>query len=246
MATASPSGILRRVRRRLPPSPRALAYRALRSAAERWLRRPRTSRFGGLTLVAPPGVFHPGVFFSTRAMVDWLGRQPLAGLRVLDLGSGSGALGIAAARGGAHVTAVELNPLAQVATLDNAARNDVRVHLVAGDGLAALPPDARFDLLMSNPPWFEGEAEDAAALAFRAGTGLRFLHALFEQAPRHLAAEGRLITVLGASADFDAIAAIAARYGAWPESLERRRVGWEWQRIDQWRYDAADGPGYQS
>lgn len=216
------------------PQPAALVSRALQALALRWLARPRTSRFGGLVLVAPPGVFHPGVFFSTRAMVDWLGRQRLHGRSVLDLGAGSGALGIAAARGGAEVTAVELNPLAQIATLDNAARNNVRLRLCPGDSFSALPAEARFDLLISNPPWFEGEAEDDAALAFRAGAGLRFVDRLFAEGPRHLRPQGRMVTVLGASADFAAIAAIAARHGLRSECLERRRVGWEWQRIDAW------------
>lgn len=222
------------------PSPRPV-HRLLEAAARRWLGQTRTSRVGSLTLVAPPGVFHPGIFFSTRAMIAWIERQDLRGLRVLDLGSGSGALGIAAAKRGAEVHAVERNPRAQVATLDNAMRNNVRVTLHPGDGWAALPAAARFDLIVCNPPWFEGDARNDAELAFRAGEGLAFIDALFAELDDRLLPGGRLVTVLGASADMQRIAAIAERHGWTPRALVRRRVGWEEQAIDTWsrRWHAA-------
>lgn len=222
------------------PSPRPV-HRLLEAAARRWLGQTRTSHVGGLTLVAPPGVFHPGIFFSTRAMIAWIEGQDLRGLRVLDLGSGSGALGIAAARRGAEVHAVERNPRAQVATLDNAMRNGVSLTLHPGDAWSALPADARFDLVLCNPPWFEGEARDDAELAFRAGEGLAFVEALFAELDARLRPGGRLVTVLGASADRSRIAAIAERHGWTPQPLVRRRVGWELQAIDTWtrRWHAA-------
>jgi release factor glutamine methyltransferase len=228
---------MRKLRR---PKPRPV-NRLLEAAARRWLGQTRTSHVGELTLVAPPGVFHPGIFFSTRAMIAWIRQQDLQGLRVLDLGSGSGALGIAAAKRGAEVHAVERNPRAQVATLDNAMRNKVQITLHPGDGWSALPAEARFDLILCNPPWFEGEARDDAELAFRAGEGLAFVEGLFAELAAHLLPGGRLVTVLGASADLQRIAAIAERHGWTPRALVRRRVGWELQAIDTWtrRWHAA-------
>ena len=207
----------------------------LQRGALRFLARPRRSVVAGLELWAPPSVFHPGLFFSTRVFCDWILLQDLQGLAVLDLGTGSGALAIAAARNGATVTACDLNPRALVAAGANAARAGVTLRLRAGDGYAALAPDERFDLILCNPPWFEGEPRDEAERAFRGGAGMRFVEELFAGLSSRLRDGGRLVSVLGASADRRRIDAIASRHGYRPQRLCSRRVCFELQTVDAWR-----------
>lgn len=87
------------------------------------------------------------------------------GLRVVDVGTGSGIVAIAAAiAGAARVEAIDIDPYAAVAARLNAAANDVDIAVRVGDGLAALPPEA--DLVAAGDLFYE------AALARRA---LRFL-----------------------------------------------------------------------
>ncbi len=79
-----------------------------------------------------------------RALVRFLAEQPEAvtGRRVLDLGSGSGLVAIAAARAGASsVAAVDVDPYAVVATGLNAARNGVSVSIQLGDVTRGPVPD---------------------------------------------------------------------------------------------------------
>lgn len=65
------------------------------------------------------------------------------GRRVADLGTGSGLVAIAAAKAGAlSVTAVDVDPLAVVATRVNAHENGVAITIRAGDALAGPPPEA--------------------------------------------------------------------------------------------------------
>jgi predicted nicotinamide N-methyase len=82
----------------------------------------------------------------------WAGGQALArfvidnpdlsrGRRVLDLGCGSGLVAIAAAKIGAHVLAVDVDPLAVAATALNASANAVSVETAAVDYLARVPED---------------------------------------------------------------------------------------------------------
>jgi ribosomal protein L11 methyltransferase len=74
-----------------------------------------------------PGLaFGTGTHPTTALCLQVLESLPLAGRRVIDYGCGSGILGIAALKlGAAHVTAVDLDPQALLATRDNAAANGV-------------------------------------------------------------------------------------------------------------------------
>lgn len=88
---------------------------------------------------APPGAetvirLDPGLAFgtgthpTTRMCLRWIAREAAAlrGAEVLDYGCGSGILAIGAARfGAARVTAVDIDPAAVRATLDNAQANGV-------------------------------------------------------------------------------------------------------------------------
>ena len=79
-------------------------------------------------------------------------------LRILDVGTGSGAIAIALAHHllRAHVTAVDLSAAALEVAASNAARHGLasRIRFVASDLLDALPQDeVRFDVIVSNPPY---------------------------------------------------------------------------------------------
>ncbi len=68
--------------------------------------------------------------------------------RVLDLGSGSGLVGIAAAKAGAaHVVAYDVDPYAQTATMLNARANSVVVEAMLGDITDGGPPDVEVVLV---------------------------------------------------------------------------------------------------
>ena len=82
-----------------------------------------------------------------------LDRHLRPGDRVLDLGSGSGILAIAAAQlGAARATGVELDPEVEPIALGNAARNGVadRVSFVTGDAAALAPLLGPVELIVSN------------------------------------------------------------------------------------------------
>jgi release factor glutamine methyltransferase len=81
----------------------------------------------------------------------------IAGLeqpRVLDVGTGSGAIALAIAdeHPGARVTALEASPDALAVARENAARMGLDVDVVEGDLFAGLPAGP-WDLVVSNPPY---------------------------------------------------------------------------------------------
>jgi ribosomal protein L11 methyltransferase len=97
------------------------------------------------------GTGHHGSTESCLALLDSVsGERP--GMRVLDIGTGTGILAIAAARlGAAAVTAVDVDPDALAAAEQNATRNGCadRIRLVLG-GPEAIAGEGPFDLVLAN------------------------------------------------------------------------------------------------
>lgn len=92
---------------------------------------------GRIPLLLDPGMaFGTGQHATTALCLCWLEELPLAGARVLDVGTGSGVLAIAAARlGAAAVLGVDIDPVAVAAAGDNVAANGVAgtVQVALGD-----------------------------------------------------------------------------------------------------------------
>lgn len=101
----------------------------------------------------PEMAFGSGEHGSTRGALRLLARHLAPGDRVLDLGSGSAILSIAAAMlGASRVAGIELDPEAIPAAVQNVERNGVagRVEIMEGDAAAMAPLLAPADLIVSN------------------------------------------------------------------------------------------------
>lgn len=129
----------------------------------------------------------------------------------LDFGTGSGCLAVALAAKcpSAQISALDISPDALIVARKNAARHQVdsRIQFFLGDGFAALPPDARFDLIVSNPPYIPGseiaslepEVRDFdPRLALDGGAdGLDFYRRLARDAGTFLKPGGRIMLEFG-------------------------------------------------
>jgi release factor glutamine methyltransferase len=176
--------------------------------------------FHTIELMVRPGVLIPRP--ETELLVD-LGLDELqrilnyknglneseCSLTVLDLGTGSGAIALAIASSQPKVTVVATD--ASQAALDIAQQNAMhlklsdRVSFCLGNWYAALhalrPPSCHFDLILSNPPYIQGDDphlsegdlrfEPAGALT-DFGSGLTCLTAIIDGALAHLKPGGLL------------------------------------------------------
>ncbi len=106
-----------------------------------------------MVVLDPETAFGSGEHGSTRSALVLLERWVRPGDRVLDLGSGSGILAIAAVKlGAARAVGIETDPEANVVAVRNAFRNEVRdqVEFLDGDAGDLAPLLGPADLLLSN------------------------------------------------------------------------------------------------
>jgi release factor glutamine methyltransferase len=145
-----------------------------------------------------------------------LERLPQNG-RMLDMGTGSGAIAVAAAhtRPDARVTALDVSDAALDVARRNAAANGAQVRFLRSDWFGALQADERFELIASNPPYIaagdehlsQGDLrfEPVGALTDHAD-GLSALRTIIDGSPRHLEPGGWLLLEHG----YDQAAAVRA------------------------------------
>lgn len=103
--------------------------------------------------IDPETAFGTAEHGSTRGALLLLDRLVTPAARVLDLGSGSGILGIAAVRlGAATAIGIDLDPEAEPIARGNAERNGVaeRTRFLTGDALVLTPLLGPVDLVLSN------------------------------------------------------------------------------------------------
>src|SRR4051794_28747212 len=95
-----------------------------------YLSRKRKYKSRGLKIDVLPGVFHPGLFFSSEMMMQYLSRQPLRGKTVLEVGAGTGIISLYIARQGGYVTSTDISHQAIQNIRMNAASNNLFLTIV--------------------------------------------------------------------------------------------------------------------
>lgn len=132
--------------------------------------------FYGLTFEVDPNVLIPRP--ETEELVDWIIQENRnAGLRVLDIGTGSGCIAVSLAKNleDVEVTAWDVSEGALRVAARNCRRNGVDVRLEQKDILQLSSSDRYFDIIVSNPPYIaekEKAAMEANVLEWEPGLAL--------------------------------------------------------------------------
>ena len=181
--------------------------------------------FYGLALHVDARVLDPRP--DTETLVDWALEvlQARATPRVVDLGTGSGAIALAlqSQRPDARVLAVDASADALAVARANAERLGLPVRFTEGNWLAGLgAEEGPFDAIVSNPPYIAAADPHLAALAHEplsalasGADGLDDIRTIVAQAPARLAPGGWLLLEHGWD-QADAVQALlrAAGFGA--------------------------------
>lgn len=194
------------------------------------------TEFMGLTFHVEPGVLIPRA--DTEILVEKALEWMKPGARVLDIGTGSGAIAVSLAKLGrqAQVTAVDVSDRALEIARQNAERNGAAVEFVKSDCFSALK-GRKYDMIVSNPPYIsedemrglmpEVTREPELAL-FGGADGLDFYRRISREAPEYLNEGGCLLFEIG-WLQKDAVSALVKAHIGEPFAL--RDYGQNWRVV---------------
>ncbi len=185
----------------------------------RRIRQPEKILFYGCEIETHPAVFHPALFHSTKILIrslveNPLGKKiPLEGKSFLDMGTGTGVVGVAAARKGAKVFACDVNRTAVELAQRNAARNAVEMEVIFSDLFSSLngtgsQRDFRFDVIAFNIPFYPTPPGNEFERAFKAGASFAVIKQFARESFRHLKNQGVVIIVFSEDSGYETITGI--------------------------------------
>ena len=192
------------------------------------------TEFMGLPFHVEPGVLIPR--FDTEVLCEEALRRLGKGKRrVLDIGTGSGAIAVTMAKlaPGCEVTAVDVSDTALSVAKGNAQRNGVQIRFVKSDCFAVLAGEV-FDMIISNPPYIdEGEMkelmpevlQEPELALFGGSDGLDFYRRISREAKDHLAPGGCLLFEIGWKQK-DAVSALVREHIGEPFALKDYGDNW--------------------
>jgi release factor glutamine methyltransferase len=177
-----------------------------------YLRKERSYSYKNIRVTVKPGVFHPGLFYSTKFLLSYLADKDLKEKRFLELGCGTGLISIFAAMQNALVTASDISRSAIENCKINAKENNVHLTIQHSDLFENIARQT-FDYIVINPPYYAKDALTEADYAWFCGKEFEYFHKLFEQLPEFASTTSDIIMVLTKGCDLQSIFSIASKNG---------------------------------
>ncbi len=154
------------------------------------------------------------------------------GEKVLEMGCGSGMIGVQMAKSGARVTAVDVNPKAIRRTLANAASNRVEIIAFRSDLFSEVK--GTFDMILFNPPYLPVAEEERVEASWSGGRdGTDVVKRFLADAPPFLNPAGRILVLVSSLMSEEALSTLLSGYEA--EVLSTERMFFEELRVLQLR-----------
>ncbi len=182
-----------------------------------------------LKLKIYPTVFHPAFFFSSLVFAEFLEKQDLKGMKVCEVGAGSGLLSFIAFSKGAATTALDINPTAVKGIQENLANNfrDIQnFHLYLSDLFDQIPLQT-FDMLLINPPYFFKNPNTEASFAWYCGENGEYFTKLFSSLSSYTNPKSQVFMILADNCDINNIKHLAGRQNYVLELVFEKKIKWE-------------------
>ena len=185
-------------------------------------------KYRGLEIKTDDDVYEP--CDDTFLLMDCLEGRIRRDDRVLDLGTGTGILGIFCAKQGANVVCADINQFAVKLARENAKLNGVKIAAAQSDMFLKI--NGKFDVIIFNPPYLPTEKGDKipGALNFSFDGGRKGNNAILrfvKSFPSHLAPSGRVYLLLSSLNGVEKILLRLKRSGFSAEMIAERAFDFE-------------------
>ena len=189
-----------------------IVARTYKPLLEKYLSKTRTYQFEDIRLEIAPEVFHPGFFFSTHVLLNYLKKLTLAEKHFLEPGCGSGLISIFAAKKGAHVTATDINKTALEYLAKNNRINNTSLTIIQSDLFDDIP-FRRFDIIAINPPYYKKHPRTDKEYAWHCGENGEYFISLFQHLNNYMHSQSEVCMVLFDGCDMELINGLASKNG---------------------------------
>lgn len=178
----------------------------------KYLSKTRMYRYRDISLAIAPEVFHPGFFFSTKFLLQYISRLPLKEKKFLELGCGSGLISIAVAKKGALVTASDINAVAVEFLKNNSRDNKTGITVIQSDLFGNIPKQS-FDIIAINPPYYKKQPVTARDHAWFCGENGEYFSGLFSDLANYISSHTEVLMVINGQCDWKMIDGFAKKNG---------------------------------
>lgn len=177
-----------------------------------YLSKDRWYEYKGLSVKIASSVFHPGLLFSTKILLEFVLKLELKEKKILELGAGSGMISAVVCRVGGLVTATDINPVAVQAMKESKEFNKLNFNILESDLFQNIPTQV-FDFILINPPYFPKEPETDREKAFFCGSNFEYFYRLFEEVSNYMNRATDIYMILSDDCNIEKISSIAVENG---------------------------------
>lgn len=192
---------------------RKITTRLYKPVLQHYLKKPRTFYFSPFKLIILPGVFHPGFFYSTRFLLNYINQLNLNQKTLIEVGAGNGLIAFNAARKAKKVIALELNKIAVKGLEMNHKNNskylpDNVLQIVESNLFNSIAAQV-VDYIIVNPPYYPNKVQNEAELAWNCGEQFEYFILFFRQVINFMDKQSKIIMVLSDQCNLSKIKQIA-------------------------------------